>query len=186
MNHATRFFAASLMASATLLIPMSAAAQNEGLLPTQTLVRADSKEDVIPTATAITLQLNGKATPVTSLMAVPPGGAQVALLIDDGLSRSAGIELNDLRNFPQMLPAGTEVYVGYMRNGTGGHGTAVHDRSWRCQFEDSPAVQLAGDFSEPVLLPLRIRSSLAGQQQRRFLGAQGAIRHHGDEWCRPI
>jgi hypothetical protein len=107
-----------LLATATLLLPLSAVAQNEGLLPTQTLVRADSKQNIIPDASAITLQLNGKSTPLTSLQLVPPSGVQVALLIDDGLSRSAGIQLNDLRGFAEDMPPGVEVFVGYMRNGT--------------------------------------------------------------------
>jgi hypothetical protein len=49
---------------------------------------------------------------------MPPSGVQVALLIDDGLSRSAGIQLNDLKGFAEDLPPGVEVFVGYMRNGT--------------------------------------------------------------------
>jgi len=99
-------------------LPIAALAQNEGVLPTQALVQAVSKQNVIPTATAITLQLNGKNTPLTSLVPLSGNGIQVALLIDDGLSRSAGIELSDLREFPAMLPPGTEIYIGYMRNGT--------------------------------------------------------------------
>ncbi len=42
---------------------------------------------------------------------------QIALLIDDGLSRSAGIQLDDLRTFASTLPPGTEILVGYMANG---------------------------------------------------------------------
>ncbi len=106
------------LVTASLLLPLAAAAQNEGLIPTQTLVRAESKENVIPDATAVTLQLNGKNTPLTSISRIPPSGAQVALLIDDGLSRSAGIQLNDLRGFAEDMPPGVEVFVGYMRNGT--------------------------------------------------------------------
>lgn len=112
---------ATLTAS-LFLLPLAAlstaAAQNEGMLPTQALIRADSKENIVPTATAVTLQLNGKATPLTSLTPVQPSGIQVALLIDDGLSRSAGIELNDLKNFANQLPPEAEVFVGYMRDGT--------------------------------------------------------------------
>jgi hypothetical protein len=109
---------AALVGSA-LFLPMGAWAQTEGIVPTQTLVRADSKnENVIPDATAITLQLNGKSSALTSIAALPASGVQVALLIDDGLSRSAGVQLNDLKNFANNLPAGAEVYVGYMRNGT--------------------------------------------------------------------
>jgi hypothetical protein len=117
-SNTAKLITSTLFLLPTALLPVAASAQNEGLLPTQTLVRADSKENVIPTATAITLQLNGKNTLLTSFTPVVPANAQVALLIDDGLSRSAGIELSDLRDFPAMLPPGTEVYIGYMRNGT--------------------------------------------------------------------
>jgi hypothetical protein len=37
--------------------------------------------------------------------------------MDDGLRTSAGRELDDLRNFITNLPAGLEVFVGYMQNG---------------------------------------------------------------------
>ena len=114
----SKFRLTPILATTALLLPLSAVAQNEGLLPTQTLVRADSKENVIPEANAITLQLNGKNTPLTSLQPVPPSGVQVALLIDDGLSRSAGIQLNDLKGFAEDMPPGVEVFIGYMRNGT--------------------------------------------------------------------
>jgi len=112
----------AMLVSASLLLPIflpvAAVAQTEGVVSTQTLVRADAKhENVIPNATAITLQLNGKSAQLTSLTQLPPSGAQVALLIDDGLSRSAGVQLNDLKNFANDLPPGTEVFIGYMRNG---------------------------------------------------------------------
>lgn len=116
MKHLSLTF--PLILTSSLLLPHVAHAQQEGMLPTQALLRADSKQNVIPTATALTLELNGKNTPINSLTAVKPNGSQVALLIDDGLSRSAGVELSDLKEFATMLPAGTEVFVGYMRNGT--------------------------------------------------------------------
>lgn len=112
----------ALFSSALLLLPFAASqrsyAQGEGVIPTQALVRAESKENIIPAATAVTLQLNGKATPLSSLTPVPPSGIQVALLIDDGLSRSFGIQLNDLKNFANQLPPGSEIFIGYMRDGT--------------------------------------------------------------------
>jgi hypothetical protein len=112
-KHATKY----LLTAAALLLPITAFAQQEGLVPTQTIVRADSKENVLPTATAVTLQLNGKPAQLASLTPIVPYGIQVALLIDDGLSRSAGIQLDDLKGFATNLPPGAEVYVGYMRNG---------------------------------------------------------------------
>lgn len=114
----TKFSMVPVLASAAFLMPLVAVAQNEGLLPTQALVRAESKQNVIPDAAAITMQLDGKTTPLTSLKPIEPSGVQVALLIDDGLSRSAGIQLDDLKGFAADMPAGTEVFVGYMRNGT--------------------------------------------------------------------
>ena len=111
-------FAVTIMASAACFLPLAASAQTEGMLPTQALVRADSKENVIPTAQAVTLQIDGKTAKLDSLSPVAPGNAQVALLIDDGLSRSSGIQLDDMKKFATNFPAGTEVFIGYMRNGT--------------------------------------------------------------------
>jgi hypothetical protein len=48
---------------------------------------------------------------------VPPSGAEIALLIDDGLRSSLGRELDNLRSFVQGLPQGTSIFVGYMQNG---------------------------------------------------------------------
>ena len=99
-------------------LPLAAFAQgSEGLLPTQMLVRTDSKNAVAPTQGTLTLQLNSKSTTVTSLTPVQPGGVQIALLIDDGLSRSAGIQLNDMRDFVSSLPPASELLVGYLENG---------------------------------------------------------------------
>ena len=101
-----------------LLAPFAAAgAQEAGLIPTQTLVRADSKMDVLPSATTVQLQLENKPAQLTSLTPLQPGNTQVALLIDDGLSRSAGVQLNDLKAFATSLPPATELLVGYMTNG---------------------------------------------------------------------
>jgi hypothetical protein len=93
-------------------------AQNEGMLPTQTLVRAESKSNIVPTAQSVTLELNSRKAPLTSFVPVTPGNMQVALLIDDGLSRSAGVQLQDLKAFASSLPAGVELLVGYMANGS--------------------------------------------------------------------
>ena len=101
-----------------LLFPFAAHARaQEDTLPTQALVRPDSKQPVLPTATALTLKLNDRETHLNALTQVSPANTQVALLIDDGLSRSAGIQLNDLRAFANALPPSTELFVGYMDNG---------------------------------------------------------------------
>lgn len=103
--------------AATLLTASLSFAQQEGSTPTQALVAIDSKGPAALTTGNVSLKLNNRATPLTSVTPVPPNGAQVALLIDDGLRTSVGRELEDLRSFITGLPSGIEVFVGYMQNG---------------------------------------------------------------------
>ena len=90
----------------------------EGPASTQALVAVDSKSDQMPTINNVMLAVNGKKEQLTGWSQVPPSGAQIAVLIDDGLRESVGRELNALRAFANSLPPGTELFVGYMRNGT--------------------------------------------------------------------
>jgi hypothetical protein len=115
-NTMTRFFLALalLTAGTTGII---AHAQEEGPTPTQALVSFDSKSPVAPTASSVTLKINNRATPLLGLSPIPANGAQVAILIDDGLRSSINVQLNDIRAFIQSLPEGTGVFVGYMQNG---------------------------------------------------------------------
>jgi hypothetical protein len=99
------------------LFAATAAHAQEGPTPTQALVALESKTPSTPTAENITLKVDNRVTPVVNLTAVTPNGAQIAILIDDGLRTSVGRELNSLRSFITGLPAGTEVFVGYMQNG---------------------------------------------------------------------
>ncbi len=101
---------------ALLSVSMMTHAQ-EGGTPTQVLVTVDSKDAQTLTANQITLDINGRKQPPTSLNVVAPAGAQIALLIDDGLRESIGRELNTLKAYVSGLPAGTEVFIGYMSNG---------------------------------------------------------------------
>ena len=107
----------TLFAALVTFAPLASHAQSEGLLPTQTLVRADSKSGAAPTVSSVSLELDSKPTPLTAFTAVQPSSMQVALLIDDGLSRSSGVQLNDIRDFANTLPAGAQLLVGYMSNG---------------------------------------------------------------------
>jgi hypothetical protein len=100
----------------TLTLP-AVQAQQEGSTPTQALVSIDSKTSATATAKDITLKVDNRVTPLLNLAPVPPNGAQVALLIDDGLRTRLGSELNNLKAFLTNLPQGTEVFVGYMQNG---------------------------------------------------------------------
>jgi hypothetical protein len=107
----------SLTLFALALPGITAFAQQEGPTPTQALVAFDSKTPVSPTAKDITLKVDNRNTNLLNLAPVPPNGAQVALLIDDGLRTSIGGELNNLKAFLTSLPQGTEVFVGFMQNG---------------------------------------------------------------------
>lgn len=113
-NSMTRYLLALTLLTATTITTQ---AQQEGPTPTQTLVVVDSKAAAAPTAEDLTVSVNNHQTQLTNLAPVSATGAQVALLIDDGLRMSIGRELSSLRDFVQSLRPGTEVFVGYMQNG---------------------------------------------------------------------
>jgi hypothetical protein len=92
-------------------------AQDEGPTQTQALIAFDSKAPVTATANDVTVKVNNRATPLLGLAPVPANGAQIAILIDDGLRSSINVQLDDLRSFIMSLPAGAEIFVGYMQNG---------------------------------------------------------------------
>jgi hypothetical protein len=115
-NTMTRFVLALALLTASTT-GTTAHAQEEGPTPTQALVSFDSKSPVAPTASSVTLKINNRATPLLGLSPIPANGAQVAILIDDGLRSSINLQLNDIRAFIQALPEGTGVFVGYMQNG---------------------------------------------------------------------
>jgi hypothetical protein len=90
----------------------------EGPVTTTALISAQSKEGAPLNPSMLRLQVNRHDAPITAVSLVPPGGAQVAILIDDGLRGSFGLQLNDIKTFIGQLPAGTQLLVGYMENGT--------------------------------------------------------------------
>lgn len=79
-------------------------------------VESKSKAELDPAK--LKLELNGHAAPVEGLTHVRVSSAQVAILIDEGLRHSFGVQVQDLKAFIASLPEGTQVLVGYMRNGT--------------------------------------------------------------------
>jgi hypothetical protein len=101
----------------TLLAATATTQAQEGPTPTQALIAVDSKTPTTLATKDVTAKVDNRLTSLLNLAPIPPDGAQVALLIDDGLRTSVGRELNSLRSFITGLPAGTEVFVGYMQNG---------------------------------------------------------------------
>jgi hypothetical protein len=111
----TRFLLALTLLAATTAV--TAQAQQEGPTPTQTLITVESKNPVAPTIHDVTVKVNNRNAELSGLSPVQASGAQVAILIDDGLRISVSRELGSLRSFIKGLRPGTEVFVGYMQNG---------------------------------------------------------------------
>jgi hypothetical protein len=101
----------------TLIGAASAFAQVEGPTNTQTLVMVESKAAQAPAMADVTLKVNGHQESLTGWSPVASNGVQIAVLIDDGLRESVGRELNSLKSFVNNLPDGTQIFIGYMRNG---------------------------------------------------------------------
>jgi hypothetical protein len=110
---------------ATLSIGLSfaavAAAQEfpqEGPVPTSALISVTSKHDTQLDPATLKLQVNRHDSPITSVTPLIPAKSQIAILIDDSLRGSFGLQLDDVKNFVTELPPGTRVLIGYMQNGT--------------------------------------------------------------------
>ena len=89
----------------------------EGPVPTTATIQVQSKSGAPLDPAMLTLQVNGKDTPILSVKPIPPPGAQIAILIDDGLRFTFGNQLSDFADFINGLPPGAKVLVGYMQNG---------------------------------------------------------------------
>lgn len=101
----------------------------EGPVPTTALINVESKQAVQLDPRMLSLQVNGHDTPINSVNAVGTGNLEIAILIDDGLRSSFGLQSKELGNFINSLPHNAKVLVGYMQNGTvqsPGHFTADH------------------------------------------------------------
>ncbi|WP_158788384.1 hypothetical protein [Granulicella sp. L46] len=90
----------------------------EGPLPTTATISVQSKSGAPLDPALLKLQVNGQDTPILSVKPIPPPGAQIAILIDDGLRSGFGNQLDDFATFINSLPPGAKVLVGYMQNGT--------------------------------------------------------------------
>jgi len=125
----------ALAAAPLAAVPMAAQEiPTEGPVPTTALISATNKNGVPLDAAQLKLQVNGHDAPINSLTPVAPSRAEIAILIDDGLRGNFGLQIKDLQNFIDQLPAGTPVLVGYMENGdvrvaqpfTTDHMAAIH------------------------------------------------------------
>lgn len=90
----------------------------EGPIPTTALINVDSKKPVDLDTKALSVQVDGKDTPVTSLTRAVAGRMEIAILIDDGLRSSFAQQIGEIGQFINALPPTANVLVGYMQNGT--------------------------------------------------------------------
>jgi hypothetical protein len=89
----------------------------EGPLATSALIMVHSKNGTPLDPSMLKLQVGRDVIPITSVRAVPPPAAQIAILIDDGLRFTFANQLNEFADFINALPPGSQVLVGYMQNG---------------------------------------------------------------------
>lgn len=110
---------ALVLSGAPLLSPSLRAQEvrNEGPIPTTALISVESKNELKLDPTLLKLEVNGHASAITAIRPIQPAATQVAILIDDGLRSSFGLQLSDFAKFITELPAGTQVMIGYMQNG---------------------------------------------------------------------
>ena len=109
----------AVLSTAVFALPASAQElPNEGPVPTTALIQVQSKNNVPLNSAALKLEVSGHAAEISSVTPVAKDGAQVAILIDDGLRGSFGVQVSDVQHFIASLPANVQVLVGYMQNGT--------------------------------------------------------------------
>ncbi len=92
--------------------------QSEGPVPTTVLINAESKNKTALDPAAMKIEVNGRGVPISGVTPVRGNSLQVAILIDDGLRTSFGLQLKDLQKLIQELPQGSQLLVGYLQNGT--------------------------------------------------------------------
>jgi hypothetical protein len=141
------------------VVVMAQEIPNEGPVPTTVLINVDSKHDVPLNPALLKLQVNRHDSPITAVTPISPSTAQVAILIDDGLRSSVSLQLKDLENFINSLPAGTQVMVGYMQNGE---------------------VRSAGGFSanhEEVASQLRVVESMPGAAASPYFSLSSFVKN---------
>ncbi len=119
MIFSRKFLLTAAVSAATAVAPAFAQElPNEGPVPTTALINVQSKNNTPLNTAALKLEVNGHAADISSVTPVGKEGAQVAILIDDGLRSNFGVQLKDVQQFIESLPPNVQLLVGYMQNGT--------------------------------------------------------------------
>jgi len=159
MRYSIRIMIGAMLLTSCSVVVMAQEIPNEGPVPTTVLINVDSKHDVPLNPALLKLQVNRHDSPITAVTPISPSTAQVAILIDDGLRSSVSLQLKDLENFINSLPAGTQVMVGYMQNGE---------------------VRSAGGFSanhEEVASQLRVVESMPGAAASPYFSLSSFVKN---------
>ena len=159
MRYSIRIMIGAILLTGCSVVVMAQEIPNEGPVPTTVLINVDSKHDVPLNPALLKLQVNRHDSPITAVTPISPSTAQVAILIDDGLRSSVSLQLKDLENFINSLPAGTQVMVGYMQNGE---------------------VRSAGGFSanhEEVASQLRVVESMPGAAASPYFSLSSFVKN---------
>jgi hypothetical protein len=106
-----------LLAFALFVLIIPAARAQGAVKSTQVLIAVDSKNLVTLAPADVILKVANRNVTLANLIPLSDNETQVALLIDEGVRTSITHEFNNLRDFVNSLPQGTEVFVGYMQSG---------------------------------------------------------------------
>lgn len=142
-------FGKHLLLAATLLGAVPVVAQElpvEGPVPTTALISVQSKNGAPLNTAALKLEVNGHAADIASVAPVGREGAQVAILIDQGLRTGFDLQIRDVKQFLTTLAPNVQVLVGYMENGTVRYAEGGFTTN-----HEAAAAQLHIPFSSPGL-----------------------------------
>ena len=109
--------AVALGAVAAASVAVGQQMPTEGLVPTTALITITSKHDEQLDPTKLKLKVNRHDSPITAVTPLVPAHAQVAILMDDGLRGTFGLQIKDIEDFINEMPPGTNILFGYMQNG---------------------------------------------------------------------
>jgi VWFA-related protein len=93
----------------TVTIPISIFTKKE--------LRENQAEELVQAGNIIVKE-NGEEQVILSIRSVTNAPLALAVLIQDGLSSNANLQLKDIANFIRSLPRGSRVMVAYLRGGT--------------------------------------------------------------------
>ena len=177
-----RFMQCVVVAGAVALVAPVWAQEipNEGPVRTEATVSVESKQPVPLDPAMVKVEVNGHETPLTGLTRVQPSSAQIAILIDDGLRSSFGIQIDDVKKFVTALPDGAQVLVGYMRNGSVDAPDGFSADHAAVATKIRIPMSVPGDQCKPLLLPVGLCEEVA-------CGRSGAaIRADADQRRGPV